>query len=81
MLLWNRKEVYLGFSTQEFGKVRRTLAANHIPYSIRTVSHSAMPTGAPNRMGRFGENSAFANQYYVYVNKRDYEAAALLLEK
>jgi len=32
-------------------------------------------------MGRFGENPAFENEYYVYVNKQDYENAKYLLQK
>jgi hypothetical protein len=81
MFPWNRKEVYVGFSMQDFVHVRDTLAANRIAYDMRTVNHSTKWTGVPDRMGRFGENPAFESQYYVYVNKQDYENAKYLLQK
>lgn len=81
MFPWNRKEVYLGYSMQESVHVRDTLAANRIAYDVRTVSHSAKRTGVRDQMGRFGENPAFEMQYYVYVNKQDYENAKYLLRK
>ena len=78
---WNRREVFVGFSMQDFVHVRDTLAANRITYDIRTVNHCANWTGARDSMGRFGENPAFENEYYVYVNKQDYENAKYLLQK
>lgn len=80
---WNRKEVFLGSSMADFCRARSILAENHIPYDFRVVDHSA-------RQRSYGHSLAAGNgfpnkgqnvTYYVYVNKRDYEATASLLRK
>lgn len=81
MFPWNRKEVYLGLSTQEFFRVRDILSANHIRYDSRTVDHNATASGTRGTMGRFAENPAYPYQYYVYVNNKDYENAKYLLNQ
>lgn len=81
VLPWNRKEVYLGLSMQEFCEVRDTLSANHIRYDSRTVDHNATMSGMRGTMGRFAEDPAYQYQYYVYVNNKDYENAKYLLNQ
>jgi hypothetical protein len=81
MLPWNRKEVYLGSSMQEFCEVRDTLSANHIRFGSRTVDHNATASGTRGTMGRFAEDPEHLYQYYVYVNNKDYENAKYLLNQ
>lgn len=82
MLPWKRKEVFTGFSSQDFSEVKRILEENKIPYDTRTVD--------PSRMrGFFTEsriptpflNKEAVSQYYVYVAPQDYEFAMHLLNR
>ena len=37
MLFWQKKEVLVTFSLNDFNRVKDILAANHIPYDWKTV--------------------------------------------
>jgi len=58
----NRREVYMGYSLQEFNKVLDILAANKIKYFYRKVGMGGV---IPER----------AVMYYAYVRKKDAEKA------
>lgn len=83
MWFWNRKEVYLGLSLEEFSKMKSLLIDNHIVYDYKVVDNSSY--GLNNRrasgMGTFGENPKFRVEYYLYVYKNDYESAIYILGK
>ncbi len=81
MFPWNREEVYMGFSMQEFFHVCDILAANQIEYDYRAVNHAANWGATWGRMGSFGQDPAYEIQYYVYVKRQDYETAKYLLKK
>ena len=87
MLPWRRKEVYLGVSMQDFCKVRDLLAENEIVYDYRIVDRNASANTIGGRTPARGRiNSPFVDQectsqYYIYVNKKDYERAAYLINK
>jgi hypothetical protein len=83
MWFWNRAEVYLGWSLEEFSKMKSLLVDNYIKYDYKVVDNSSY--GVSNRrasgMGTFGENSKFRVQYYLYVYKKDYERAQYILSR
>lgn len=84
IMIWNRKELFVGNAMQRFNEIRYALAANKIDYTYRIVN-SATPTmfGVSNqsRNGTFGVNMDYTRTYYLYVNKRDYDKAQGVLHK
>lgn len=79
--IFNRKEVYAGFSMEECGKIRDVLAANKIKYDFKCTSSnsSGIFSSTRSRMGSFGENIEYSYSYYVYVRKDDYEQACYVI--
>lgn len=82
MWLWNRREIYTGFSEADFATVRNVLMEHGIPYDFRvsdrvTPWHGSMMTRGANPL----TNQDSARQYYIYVDKKDYERAEYLLRK
>ena len=72
--LFNRKELLLTTSMERQAKVRDILAANQIPYRIRTSSNiSRSRTVIP------GMRMDMLYQYRIYVKKEDYEKAKYLI--
>ena len=72
--LFNRKELLLTTSMERQAKVRDILAANQIPYRIRTSSNiSRSRTVIP------GMRMDILYQYHIYVKKVDYENAQYLI--
>lgn len=76
--IWNQKEVYIGYSLQQFNEARRILSANNINYRHKLVNNISSRRG---RTGTFGENSNYSVTYYIYVHKKDYECACTVLSK
>ncbi len=72
MMFWNRREVYMGFSMEQMGLVRQTLADNDIEYTYRVVNNGMSRTFS-------AQNPNFICQYYVYVHKKDFEKAQAVL--
>lgn len=83
IMIWNRREVYVGTSLQDLSEVRSILASNKIKYNYRVVNrNSSNVIGSQRaRTGTFGQNLNVSNTYYVYVNKKDYDDACGLLHK
>ena len=72
--LFNRKELLLTSNMERQAKVRDILAANQIPYRIRTSSNiSRSRTVMP------GMRMDMLYQYHIYVKKVDYEKAKYLI--
>ncbi|MBN7774330.1 hypothetical protein [Clostridium aminobutyricum] len=76
IMIWNRKEVLVGWSMEQFYEVRQILANNKIKYTYKVVNNGGATRG---RMGRFGENMQYSVTNYVYVHKKDYDYACGLL--
>lgn len=79
--VFNRREVYNGFSMQEQAKVRDILAQNGIRYYTRVVN-PVSPGGfgrTRGEMGYWGNNMDFMYEYYIYVHKKDYDKAKYLI--
>jgi hypothetical protein len=82
ILIWNRKEVFVGNSLQRFNEVRYELSSNGIKYDYKVVdSTSPSYFGSSNRArtGTFGVNMDLTKTYYIYVHKNDYSNAQALL--
>ncbi len=85
--LFNRKEVYTGFSLSDFVRMRDTLAAYGVRYNTKVVDMSGRGRGvhsaliAAERYSSAAGNTSYSKQYYVYVHKDDYERATHLLSR
>lgn len=82
MFPWSRKEIYCGFSAQEFAAVRNILARNGIRYDYRIVSQNRGSRTA----WRGGAGVPFADPehtdlYYVYVHYKEFEQSRQLLRQ
>ena len=72
--LFNRKELLLTSSLEHQARVRDLLAANQIPYRVKTSSNlSRSRTVLP------GMRMDVRYQYRIYVKKEDYEKAKYVL--
>lgn len=82
IMIWNRKEVFMGYSLQKFNEVCEILNTNRIRYKYRIVDNNGsylFGLGGRGRRGTFGENLNYSNLYYIYVHKSDYDNARVLL--
>ena len=82
ILMWNRKEVFVGHSLQRFNEARYTLSSNGIKYKYKVVDNTSPSYfGSSNRArtGTFGINMDYSKTYYIYVHKNDYNNASTLL--
>ncbi|MDV3427140.1 MAG: hypothetical protein LIR50_08150 [Bacillota bacterium] len=78
MLLFNKEEVYIGYSIEDLSKVINILKENKIKYTHREINHSER---SRRRFGSFGINKDYEIQYTVSVNKKDKEEAEYLINK
>ena len=69
--LWHRKEILVTNSPQKLSEVTGKLTARQIPYDTRSVNNGMGRSSISNKL----VNPDFANTYYVYVHKNDYDAA------
>lgn len=83
IMIWNRKEVFVGWSMEQFYNVRRILAENKIKYTFKVVSNSAPTIFGSGRghTGNFGEDMRFSTTNYVYVHKKDFDQACVVLRE
>ena len=79
--IFNRKEVYNGFSMEQCSNIRDILSVNKIKYDYNCVSSSNNAWFNSDRasVGSLGENPDYAYMYYVYVHKKDYDQACYLI--
>ncbi|MBC8588267.1 hypothetical protein [Paratissierella segnis] len=75
--LWNRKEVFIGYSMKNFNKCREILNLNKIRYIYRVVNPHGSKFFGANRSYRstFGEKIEYDYEYHIYVHRDDYEKA------
>lgn len=82
IMIWNRREVFVGNSLQTFNEVRYKLSSNKIKYDYKIVD-STSPNffGSSNRArtGTYGVNMDLTKTYYIYVHKNDYDKAQVSL--
>ena len=61
--------------------IRNILANNHIDYVIKTTNLQNAPVTGANRgrTGSFGINQDYSYEYKIFVHKKDYDRAKLLI--
>lgn len=81
ILLWNRKEIYNGFSIAEFNRLKDILSIKGINYDFKTVNRSASSgfDVSRARTGSMGENIKYSYEYYIYVHKDNYDEAVFVI--
>ena len=65
--IFNRKELIFTYSMEQQAQIRSLLAANNIPYYIKT------DTGTNTVFGSGHGNPTVSCQYRIYVHKDDYD--------
>ena len=78
IMIWNRKELFVGNAMQRFNEIRYALAANKIDYTYRIVDNGI---ATRTKLGTAGVNMDYAKTYYLFVDKRDYDKAQGVLHK
>jgi hypothetical protein len=84
MFLFNKEDVYIGYSIEELSKVRDTLENEGIKYSYKVVNRSGQWSRRGTRRGTFGSygiNMDYEKQYTVYVHRKDFERAKHLVNR
>ena len=81
--LFNRKELYATFSTQQQAAIRDILDQNGIDYSIKTINRNSPSAFNDSRVrtGTLGQNMQQAYEYIVYVRTKDFDAAMDAINK
>lgn len=81
IFICNRKEVYNGFSMEEFNRIKDILSAKGIQYDFKTVNRSTSSgfDSTRGRIGSMGENLKYSYEYYIYVNKNNYDDALVVI--
>ena len=74
--IFNRREVYVGFSMEKFAQIRDVLSANHLNYTYKVINSSGYDS---RKYGGLGQNYQYTYEYYLYVHKDDYEEACYLI--
>ena len=84
MFFFNKEDVYLGYSVEDFSKVRSALRREGIKYSVKVIDPSGNWMGAGTSRGTFGSsgmNQNFEKQYVVSVKKKDAEQAMYFVHR
>lgn len=82
MMVWNRKEVFVGNILQEFDEVCYKLASSSIKYDYKIVdstSPSYFASSNRARTGTHGMKMDYTKTYYIHVYKNDYDKVLELL--
>ena len=78
--IFNRREICLTFDVHKLAKVRETLSVNGIDYKIKSFNRgNGFGGSSRSRIGNFGINVEYGQEYAVYVKKEDFEEARELL--
>ena len=79
--IFNQRELTITFSAEQQAKIRDLLCANKIKYKLKIVNRNSPTVFGDTRasLGRFGEDMAFANEYIIYVYKKDYDFAQAVI--
>lgn len=77
LFIWNRKEVYNGFSIETFNRIKDILSQKDIEYDFKIInrSTSSLFDSTRSRIGSMGEKLKYSYEYYIYVNKNRYDDA------
>lgn len=75
--IFNRKEICICQSTEQFNEIRNILIKNSIKYTYRVIDrNSSNVVGSQRgRTASYGQNINESKTYYIYVHKKDYDNA------
>lgn len=78
MFKFSRKEVFTTFDNVKFARAAGALDNDGIEFTTKAVNigGSSRRTGT---LGDFGELSNLSIQYYIYVDKKDFETAQYII--
>lgn len=76
--IFNRKELYSGFSMVECSRIGRILKKNKIPYIIKECDLNPIRLGFITTAAPMIQTKPI-REYYLYVDKKDYGEASFLL--
>lgn len=79
MFLFNKKEVYMGYSIEEVSKVISILMENNIEYEKKLIN--LLKSDERFTLRRVGLNMNYTTQYVIYVKKCDYEKTKYIIDK
>lgn len=84
MWFWQRKEVWVGNSMQEFSRLRELLSQNGIDYDYSMNNQQRLNFDRSGAVGRWtGFRSRYDSRfdviYYLYVRREDFERASRLV--
>jgi len=79
MFLFDKEDIYIGYSLDEVSKITNILSEKNIKYTHKIFKYL-------NRSERFslkrvGINMAYETQYTISVKKKDYDEAKYLVNK
>lgn len=82
MCFFAKKEVLNTFSYEKFTSARSSLSQNNISYSVKVVDQSGAGPfeSTRTRAGSYGLKQDWVKQYYVFVDKKDYEKALYVIQ-
>ncbi len=83
MFLFNREEVYVGFSMKDAHAVMAILKENGISYQYKATNLTQKWTGrgtSRTTFGSLGINQEFSTEHIVYVKKENLEEADYLIK-
>ena len=74
-------EIVKGFSIDEFNKIKEILSVKGIQYDFKIVNRSTSSgfDSTRGRIGSMGENLKYSYEYYIYVNKNNYDDALFVI--
>ncbi len=84
MFLFNKEDVYIGYSLEELTKIREILDKESIRYNYKVLNHSGQWLAGGTTRGKFGSygmDMNYEKQYVVSVNKIDSELAKYLVNR
>jgi len=82
MLVWNRKNIYVGWSLQDYNKIIDCLIKNNIKYDCRVVDNGVRGRDGRNSYsGNLCEDSRYMLMYYIYVNKNNFDEAKHIINQ
>lgn len=79
IFLFNKEEIYIGYSIEEVSKIISTLTENNIKYEHKVLS--LLSSDERFSLRRVNLNMDYETQYTISVKESDYEKAKYLVNK
>lgn len=82
--IFNRKELVRTYDMKRYARVKALLVQNDIDYDVRVISSRESSMWSANaRLQNFSMpgNEALANEYIIYVKRKDYEKALFYVKE